>query len=485
MTAINHIMVTNTPPIHIKQTSDTSKSPQSFFKPMHNIREIVGAGVLVIEQKSEVTIPMSGVEKPEVPHATCFELVRHDSRLTLSDDSYVQLVMGAGLKIKVNKHKGVNKHVQEWKNRINLEEKVEDGLHSYFQCGNLMFETEKGMAQIVEIDMATMVSAARDEKGNIKKYLQQTGNSFSEPKPLDPKEVIHFKLTNTRREVWGRGLYHSLFAVRNVGEDELAPIISDWKMQSDMVKIFDSYASPIMMIHFKDAGEQWIKKYETEFKKMKAGTKVLTDKEFDAKIFEVNGASKFADYVGHLQSNVIEPGAQFPLSFFTDGYASKNAAEVSESMFGKKVKRIQKRLAKQIKDQLVMPYIKALTSVVDPDDVTVMFEIESKSEVGEAELLAMYEKGVIKRSEYRKHLAKKTTIELDEEDMNDTPPITSSTPTNDMRTSQPSPEAAGMNASEQHAVLAQMQNSINEIKTEMMSKIPKPRGRPKKIDIDV
>ena len=482
MVTINTIMVTNRPPIDI---SDTSKSPKSFFSPMPDAREIIGKGVLVIEQKSEVSISPSGVEKPEVPHVTCFELVRHDSRLTLSDDSYVQLVMGAGLKIKIKGHKGVNKHVQEWMNRIDLEAKIEDGLHSYFQCGNLMFEFEKGMSQIVEIDMATMVSASRTKKGVVTKYLQSTGDSWSEPKPIDPKDVVHFKLTNTRREIWGRGLYHSLFAKRNIGEDEVAPLIADWRRQSDMDKIFSSYASPIMMIHFKDAGEQWIKKYETELKGMKAGTKVITDKEFDAKVFEVNGAAKFGDYVQHLQTNVMEPGTQFPLSFFTDGFASKNAAEVSQSMFGKKVKRIQKRLAKQIKDQIVMKYIKSITKLVSEEDVTVMFEIESKSEVGEAELLAMYEKGVIKRSEYRKHLSKKTTIELDDDDMEDTPPITSSTPTNDMRTSQPSAQAAGMSEEEQRAVLARMQEQMNEIKTEMLSKIPKPRGRPRKIDIDI
>lgn len=476
-------MVTNKPPITIDYQGKNA-SPKSPFVSMPDVkrtRDLVGNGVLVIEQRSEVRLPMDGVEKPQVPFATCFELVNHDSRLTLSDDSYVQLVMGAGLKIKV-KQKGVNKQVQKWLNKIKLEEKIEDGLHSLFQCGNLMFEIEEHGAQLVEIDMSTITSVKRTKKGDIQKYLQSV-DDFEKPKELDPQEVVHFKLTNVRREVWGRGLYHSLFSPRNIGEDELAPIINEWKIQSDMVKIFDSYASPIMMIHFKDAGEQWIKKYETEFKKMKAGTKVLTDKEFDAKVFEVNGAAKFAEYVGHLQKNVIEPGAQFPLSFFTDGFSSKNAAEVSESMFGRKVKRIQKRVAQQIKDQIVMKYIESITNKgFDPDDVTVQFEIESRSEVGEAELLQMFEKGVITRSEYRTHLSKKTTIELDESDMKNTPPITSTTPTNDMRTSQPSAPAAGTTPSEQQAQLAQLQDQMQEMRTVIETKIPKPRGRPKKVE---
>ena len=188
-------MVTNTPPISIKQTSDTSQSPKSPFKPMPDVRNIAGKGVLVIEQKSEVTVPEGGVNKPEVPHATCFQLVNHDSRLTLSDDSYVQLVMGAGLRIKV-KQKQINKKVQDWMERINLEEKIEDGMHSYFQCGNMMFEIESHGATIEEIDMGTIMGAKRTPKAKITGYLQSTGDTWSEPKTLLPKDVVHFKLTN-------------------------------------------------------------------------------------------------------------------------------------------------------------------------------------------------------------------------------------------------------------------------------------------------
>ena len=468
-------MVSNTP-AHTNPYIPVS-SPQSRFKPMKSLQDIAGKGVLVIEQKSKVHVPFSGVEVPEVMHATAFELVRHDSRLTLSDDTYVQLIMGAGLRIKV-KQKGINKKVQNWSERIKLEEKIEDGLHSLIQCGSMMFEREKGASQIVEIDMATMISAVRNTDGEVKKYLQDA-DGMGAINALDPETISHFKLTNTRREVWGRGLFHSLFAVRNVGEDEISPIVANWKMQSDMVKIFDSYASPIMMIHFKDAGEQWIKKYETELKKMKAGTKIITDKEFDAKVFEVNGAAKFAEYVNHLEKNVIEPGTQFPLAFFTDGFSSSNVAEVSESTFGKKVKRIQKKVAKQIKRDFVMKYIKVIAPAVSTDDVTVAFEIESKSEIGNDQVLLYFEKGVITRSEARNHLVKKSTIEMDETDMENTPPITSTTPTNDMRTTQPSPAAAGKTADVQQADIAKLQQTMSEMKLIMEEKIPKPRGRPK------
>lgn len=130
-----------------------------------------------------------------------------------------------------------------------------------------------------------------------------------------------------------------------------------------------------------------------------------------------------------------------------------------------------------------MKYIRHISPQIDDEDVTVMFEIESKSEIDHDSKLKYFEKGILKRSEIRNDLSKNTTLEMDETDMADTPPITSVTPTNDMRTSQPSPAAAGMTPQQQQSELEKLQQQMAEMKTEMMelisTKIPKPRGRPK------
>lgn len=469
-------MVTNKPP-YSNPYAPVVKQRARRFDP----REDFGnPSVLVVEefknQKSQVDVPLFGEDKPEVPFSACFFLANHDPRLYLSADTYVQMIMAAGLKIKI-KQKSLNKKVNKWVDKIELEKKTEDALYSLLECGNAMFEKAPGLADIAEIDMATVIAAKRTEQGKIQKYIQEVN---MKPNPLDPKDIIHFKLTNVRREVWGRGLFHALISVKTVdGISMDAPIVSQWKMEDAMVKIFEGYASPMMMIHFKDAGEEWIKRQETAFKKMEQGKKILTDKEFDAKIFEVAPQAKFDKYVEHRQSNIMEPGSQFPLGFFNADYTNRNAAEITDSVLGRKIKRIQKRVAKQIKKDIIIPYIKMLGDSVEDDDVVVAFELESKSEIGNQELAVLFEKGVLSRSEFRRHIMKKTTVELDEDDMADTPPITSVTPTNDLRTTQPSPAAQAVTPIQQQDQIAQLQQQIEKLQEAIQTKIPNPRGRPK------
>ena len=467
-------MVSNNPPYKNPYTVKESN------RKTVSLPRAASPSVLVIEGKSRPHKSFSGEERPEVPFAAAFFLVNHDPRLTLSSDTYVQLTMAAGLKIKV-KQPGLNKLVNKWAKDIELERKIESGLYSYYDVGNMMYEKEPKLADLTEIDMATVTMATRNKNtGEIDKYITEP-SSMEKPIPFSPEEVIHFRYTETRKEAWGRGLYHALFAEKDIDGDIMnSPIINQWKMEDDMVKVFDSYASPMMMITFKDSGPEWIKKQETEFKKMKAGAKILTDKEFDAKIFEVNPAAKFDKYVEHLQTNIMETGSQFPLGFFNAEFTTRAAAEITDSVLGRKIKRIQKKIARQIKSDIVMPYLKSIGKIPDEDDVNVSFEIESKSEIGNAEIAVLFEKGVLTRSEFRKHLIKKTTIELDEEDMEDTPPITSVTPTDDLRTTQPSPASQQVTPAQQQSQLAQMQQNMNELKKLVEEKIPKPRGRPKK-----
>ena len=75
------------------------------------------------------------------------------------------------------------------------------------------------------------------------------------------------------------------------------------------------------------------------------------------------------------------------------------------------------------------------------------------------------EKGTITRDEVRKYLKKNTIIDLDDSKDGDQPPITSVTPTNDLRTNQ--------NVADFDEKLAAIEKTIKD-------KIPKPRGRPKK-----
>ena len=239
-----------------------------------------------------------------------------------------------------------------------------------------------------------------------------------------------------------------------------------WKVENAMVKIFESYASPMMLIHFADAGEQFIEKQADAFKQAKPGAKILTDKEFDVKVFEVNPASKFDKYIEHLQQDVIEVGSQFPLQMFNAGFTARASSETTDSVVLRKIKRIQRRLSEQIKHDIIDPMLKM--SKIDPDkaDVSVIFETESKFELSAEDIQKLFEKGTITRDEVRDYLKKNTIIDLDDTKDGDEPPITSVTPTNDLRNTQYPPE---------------FDEKLEEIKNLVSEKIPKPRGRPKKV----
>ena len=110
-----------------------------------------------------------------------------------------------------------------------------------------------------------------------------------------------------------------------------------WKIENAMVKIFQSYASPMMMIQFEDVGEDFIEEKQSEFKKLGAGAKIITDKAFKAEIFEVNPASKFDKYIEHMETAIMEAGTQFATQIFTAGFTARASSESSSDMIKLKI----------------------------------------------------------------------------------------------------------------------------------------------------
>ena len=401
--------------------------------------------------------------EPEVSFEDLFYTNDHDARLSLACDTYVQLILGAGLKIKTQNVKA-KKKIEKWLNVTQFERKLEDATHSLVVTGNAIFEKFPMYADLIEVDITTIKEIIRDDHGKILEYVQEVDGIKN---ILKPKDICHFKLSNRHREVWGRGLFQSVASRRVIdGVYEPSPIESMWKVENAMVKIFESYASPMMLIHFADAGEQFIEKQADAFKKAKPGAKILTDKEFDVKVFEVNPASKFDKYIEHLQQDVIEVGSQFPLQMFNAGFTARASSETTDSVVLRKIKRIQRRLSEQIKQEIIDPMLKA--SKIDPDKayISIIFETESKFELSADDIQKLFEKGTITRDEVRGYLKKNTIIDLDDEKDGDQPPITSLTPTNDLQ-NQPIP--------------TEFDEKLEEIKGLVKEKIPKPRGRPKKV----
>ena len=405
--------------------------------------------------------------KPEVSFAKCFYLNDHDSRLQLSSDTYVQLIHGLGITVNGDDKNAVEK-IQDWFREIGFEEKLEDGTYSYVITGNVMFEKSPMMADITEVDITTIKSVKRLKNGKIKYYNQFVNN---EEKKLQAKDYALLKFTNRRREVWGRSLFQSIISPKMIKGKQIESAVEEmWRIEHAMVKIFQAYASPMMIIWFKDVGEQFIKDKEQEFKKLGPGAKILTDKEFEVKIFEVNPASKFDKYIEHYEKDVIETGTQFANQIITAGFTARASSESATDVIKLKVRRIQKRYGLQITQQFANPYLDALKKGWSKKaKIVIDFKFDTESVLTIQDSVNLFEKGILTRSEIRDYINKNTDVPINTDDMDDTPPITSVTPTNDLRTSQPSPAAQGM--------VQIPRESLEKLIEVIAEKLPNPRGR--------
>ena len=366
---------------------------------------------------------------PDRAFVETLDAINQDPRLNLSNETYIQMVLGKGLRVTAKKS-SIADMVMDWFDEINWDEQLEDALYSYLGCGNMFFEHDPSYKEYVEVPITTIQSIIRDKKGNIKYFLQHVNNQDIN---LKPSEVTQFKLTNVAREPFGRGLHHSVLAKYTnpeTGEVYDSPLIQMKKMEDAMPKIFEGHADPTVMFHFADAGEQFIKTQADALKKMKHGSKIVTDKEFDVKIIESSGNSKFEGYIEHIQRDLLEPGSKFPLQFFNAGFTARASSESTDSVLTRKVKRIQSRLANQIKLKMVIPHLQLRGKNIKPQDIQLFFETPQKQEATIADVTTSFRDNLIRRSEARKWFISNTSIDINEEDMNDEAPITSVTPTN-------------------------------------------------------
>jgi len=430
------------------------------------IKEKYEGSIRVIEafnHKSEVNESDYQDElSPDRPFVETINAINQDPRLNLSNETYIQMILGKGLKITAKKE-SVADMVNEWLETINWDEQLEDALYSYLGCGNMFFEHDPSYSEWIEVPVTTVESIVRDKKGNVKYYLQHVNDQDIK---LRPSEVCHFKLTNVAREPFGRGLHHSVLSTYtnpDTGEMFDSPLIQMKKMEDAMPKIFEGHADPTVMFHFADAGEQFIKTQADALKKMRHGSKIVTDKEFDVKIIESAGNSKFEGYIDHIQRDLLEPGSKFPLQFFNAGFTARAASESTDSVLTRKVKRIQSRLANQIKMKIVIPYLQKHGKNVKAKDIQLFFETPQKQEATIADVTTSFRDNLIKRSEARKWFIGNTSININEDDMEDEPPITSVTPTNQLQDTRDEPENTSVKDNDTNEKLLEMVNLREEL----------------------
>jgi len=376
---------------------------------------------------------------PDRPFVETLDAINKDGRLNLAIETYNQMILGKGLKVTAKNGK-VQEMVNEWLEESGFDEFLEDGIHSYIATGNWIIEKSPTNDEFVEVPITTVRSITRNARGHVKRYVQHVNEKDIFFKP---SEVIHFKLTNVAREPFARGLFHSIlsdYEDPRTGEVYDSPLIQMKQIEDAMPKIFQGHADPTVMFHFEDAGEQFIKSQADALKKMQKGSKIVTDKAFDVKVIETAGNSKFEGYIEHMQRDLLEPGSKFPLQFFNAGFTARAASESTDSVLIRKVKRIQVRLANQIKRNCIMPYLKTRGKRVKSADIQVFFESPQKQEASIDNVITSYRDNILRRSEARKWLIDNTNVKIDQTDMEDEPPITSVTPTNQLADNREEPQ---------------------------------------------
>ena len=376
---------------------------------------------------------------PDRPFNETLDAINKDARLNLSVETYIQMILGKGLKVTAKKEENADK-VMAWLDDIGFQDTIEDGLYSYLGVGNWMLEPNPSFTEFVEIPIYTIDSIVRNAKGHIKYYKQHVNDKDIK---LKEDEVIHFKLTNVGREPFARGMFHSIltdYTDPRTGIVYDAPLIQMKEIEDNIVNIIKGHADPTVMFYFEDAGEQFIKTQADNLKKMKKGSKIVTDKKFEISIVEAKGDSKFQGWIDHMQRDVLEPGSKFPLQFFNAGFTARAASESTDSVLIRKVKRLQERFAGQIKRFIILPYLDKQGMKIKSKDIQVFFETPQKQVETIADITTAFRDNILKRSEARKWFISNTDVDVNQDDMEDLPPITSVTPTDQLQDNREDPE---------------------------------------------
>lgn len=87
-----------------------------------------------------------------------------------------------------------------------------------------------------------------------------------------------------------------------------------------------------------------------------------------------------------------------------------------------------------------MPYLRTRGKRIKSKDIQVFFESPQKQEASIDNVITSYRDNILRRSEARKWLIDNTNVKIDQTDMDDEPPITSVTPTDQMQDNREEPQ---------------------------------------------
>jgi hypothetical protein len=111
---------------------------------------------------------------------------------------------------------------------------------------------------------------------------------------------------------------------------------------------------------------------------------------------------------------------------------------------------------------MVLPFLKARGKNIKAKDIQIFFETPQKQEAIITDVITSFRDNLIKRSEARKWFINNSSIDINENDMEDEPPITSVTPTNQLQDTR-EPENTSIKDNDTNEKLLEMVNLREEL----------------------
>ena len=287
-------------------------------------------------------------------------------------------------------------------------------------CGNSLLEKlDKATTEDVqEVDMTTIMSKKRDEFGRLEFY-EQRQEMGKLVKLVDTDKFIEFNLTHYSNQDWGRSLFYSLAIPRTTGFRTTAPLVEImWGMEDAMGAMLLNNAYPIVTITYPGANDEYLEKEAERWRRFKPGDKRVQKIKPEIEFFETNPASKYTDYVNHMEK-VFELGTQFPHDILTGDFTSRASSETTETIVMKRVRGFQRYLCTKLKRELFEVILEQNGFNPEDEELEISFTAQNVVELEPDQVMKLFTDKAISLKEVRDWFMKNTGMDLTDKEMKD------------------------------------------------------------------
>jgi hypothetical protein len=379
-------------------------------------------GYTLFERIEENKTPEAKIVKTqftkEQPDKVSFErlILYHDQtpQIRTAVSAYSELITGTEMVITAD-DEAAKKEIDEWIRTTNFYNKFEGVVTTTLICGNALLERldPNDTEDVQEVDMSTIVAKKRTAEGKLEWYEQrQQAGGIVKLGEHNTDRFIEFNLTNFSQQAWGRSLFYPLAVARATGHRITAPLVEImWGVEDAMAGIIQNNAYPITTITYDGGNDEFLKK-ETEFwRRYKPGDKRVGKITPRIEFFETSPASKYTDYVEHLEKT-FELGTQFPHDIMTGDFTSRASSETTETIVMKLVRGFQQYMCTKLKKELFEPILEQKGFDAEKANLTISFTAQNVVELMPEQVLKLFTDKAITIDELREWYRDNTGIDL-------------------------------------------------------------------------